>query len=129
MPIPFKQVIIKYFDEIENVAQKIIVINPIKNDKGYLISRNKDVEDGSKILLDAGYNIFRKRVLLLGAGGTARALSFIIANNVDENIIGNRTVKRAKELTNELKKDFGTSIEPKRYKSNALKEEMRKVDT
>lgn len=128
MLIPFKQVIIKYFDEIENVTQKIIVINSIKNDKGYLISRNKDAEGGSKVLLDAGYNISRKRVLLLGARGTARALSFIIANNVDEKIIANRTVKRAKELTNELKKDFGTSIEPKRCKNNALKEETKKVD-
>ena len=126
--IPFKQEIMKYLDEIDPVAQKIGAVNTIKNENGYLTGRNTDAEGAKKTILNAGYNISGSNILLLGAGGAARALSYALAGDIDKIIIANRTERRAEKLTMELKKGFGINAVPKRYNINILKEESKKAD-
>lgn len=126
--IPFKQKIIKYLDEIDPIAQKIGGINAIKNDEGYLSGRNTDAEGSMKALLNAGYTISGKNVLLLGAGGTARALTYIMAKDVNKLIIVNRTEKRAVKLANEIKKNFGINVEGRNNANSVLMEESKKAD-
>jgi shikimate dehydrogenase len=126
--LPFKQKIMKYLDEIEPIAQKIGAINTIKNDDGYLIGKNTDAEGAMKALLDAGYSISGKKILLLGAGGVARALAYILAEEADKIVIANRTEKRAIKLAHELKKKFSTNIEGKNNSRSVLKSESKKTD-
>ncbi|MFX0136174.1 MAG: shikimate dehydrogenase [Candidatus Hodarchaeota archaeon] len=126
--LPFKQKILKYLDEIEPIAQKIGAVNTIKNNEGYLIGRNTDAEGAIKAFLDAGYSLSGKNVLLLGAGGAARAIAYIMAKEVNKIIIANRTVKKAIKLANELKKYFDTEIEGKNNSLSVLKEESKKTD-
>jgi len=126
--IPFKQKITKFLDEIEPMAQKIGAVNTIKNDEGYLIGRNTDAEGAMKAILDAGYSISGKHILLLGAGGAARALAYIMAKEANKIVIANRTEKRAIKLANELKKYFNTNIEGKNNSASVLKRESKKAD-
>ena len=92
--LPFKQKIMKYVDEVDIVAQEIGAVNTIKNDGGYLSSRNTDAEGAKKALLNAGYKVSGKNILLLGAGGTARTLAFIMAKDSNKIVIANRTDDR-----------------------------------
>ncbi len=126
--IPFKQEIIKYLDEIDLMAQKIGAINTIRNDEGHLIGRNTDAEGGKRAIMNAGYSISGKNILVLGAGGAARALSYSLAKDANKIVIANRTEKRAKILTSELKQSFRIIAEPKKFINNVLKEETKKAD-
>lgn len=126
--LPFKQKIMKYLDDIDPIAQKIGAVNAIKNNDGNLIGRNTDAEGVMKTFLDAGYSISGKNILLLGAGGTARAIAYIMAKEANKIVIANRTEKRAKKLANELKKYFNTLIEGKNNSASVLKEESKKID-
>ncbi len=126
--IPFKQKIMKFLDEIEPMAQKIGAVNAIKNNEDYLIGRNTDAEGAMKAFLNSGYSISGKNVLLLGAGGAARAIAYIMAKEANKIVIVNRTEKRAIKIANELKKYFNTNIEGKYNSTSVLKRESKKAD-
>ncbi len=126
--IPFKQKIMRYLDEIEPLAKKIGAVNTLKNDNGYLIGKNTDAEGGIKALLNTGYEISGKNVLLLGAGGAARALTHAIVKYVNKIVIVNRNEKRTLKLSNEIKYNFGINIGVKKMINYILKDESEKVD-
>ncbi len=126
--IPFKQTIIKYLDEVDPVAQEIGAVNTIKNNEGFLSSRNTDAEGAMKALVDAGYKVSGKNILLLGAGGAGRAIAFIVAKESNKIVLSDMDEKRAEKLANEIKRKYGTSIEGKNNSHHVLKEESKKAD-
>jgi len=126
--LPFKQKIMKYLDDIDPIAQKIGAVNTIKNDNGNLIGRNTDAEGAKNALINAGYTISGKNILILGAGGAARALTCILAKDINRIVIANRTEKRSIKLANELKKNFSIKVEGKKNTISVLKEESKKAD-
>jgi len=126
--LPFKQKIMKYLDDIDPIAQKIGAVNTIKNDNGNLIGRNTDAEGAKSALINAGYTISGKNILILGAGGAARALTCILAKDINRIVIANRTEKRSIKLANELKKNFSIKVEGKKNTISVLKEESKKAD-
>jgi shikimate dehydrogenase len=128
LTIPHKETIIKYLDKIDPLAKKIGAINTVKNEDGYLIGRNTDALGAKKGLLDAGCEIKGKKILILGAGGTAKAISFILAEDADKIIIANRTEKRAIELVKNLKKNIDLKIEGKINSEKVLREEISKAE-
>ena len=126
--LPFKQKIMNYLDDIDPIAQKIGAVNTIKNDNGNLSGRNTDAEGAKNALVNAGYTTSGKNLLILGAGGAARALTYILAEGLNKIIIANRTEKRAIKLAKELKKIFGINVEGKWNSNSVLKEESKKAD-
>ncbi|MFX0021730.1 MAG: shikimate dehydrogenase [Candidatus Hermodarchaeota archaeon] len=126
--IPFKEKIIKYLDKIDSVAMKIGAVNTIKNEDGYLIGRNTDAEGSKKAILNSGYAISGRNVLILGAGGAARALSYGLANDINKITIVNRTEWRAEKLAKELNRNFGIEVKSNKFSANVLKEEIKKAD-
>ncbi|MFX0032963.1 MAG: shikimate dehydrogenase [Candidatus Hodarchaeota archaeon] len=126
--LPHKERIIKFVDVLDDIAQKIKTINTIKNEDGILKGRNTDVEGAKKALLDAGCKIAGKQVLLLGAGGAAKAISYAIASEVEKIIIINRTKDRAKRLVNDLKNEIEFDIESKEYTDAIIREEINSSD-
>lgn len=126
--IPFKEKIIKFLDEIDPIGQKIGAVNTIKNEDGYLIGRNTDAEGSKKAILNSGFAISGRNVLILGAGGAARALCYGLANDIDKITIVNRTENRAEKLAKELNRNFGIAIESKKFSASTLKEETKKAD-
>jgi len=126
--IPHKETIIKYLDEIDLLGRKIGAINTIKNENGRLIGRNTDATGGKKALLDAGCEISGKNILIVGAGGAARALSFILAEDANKIIILNRTEERAIKLANDVKESVDTMIEGKHYNDDVLKNDLKDMD-
>jgi shikimate dehydrogenase len=100
--IPHKERIMLYLDQIDPLAEKIGAVNTVKNVNGCLIGKNTDAYGAKKALIDAGCKIKGKKVLVLGAGGAARAISFALSKEIDEIFISNRTEKRAIELAKDL---------------------------
>ena len=94
--IPHKIEVMKYLDEIDEVASLIGAVNTIdfKELKGY----NTDGIGAIKAISEVT-KIKNKNVLIAGAGGASRAISFYIAKYGPHNLtILNRNVKKADEL-------------------------------
>ncbi len=77
--IPHKIEAMKYVDEVEETDRSIGSINTIIKEDGRLIGSGTDGPGALKALLDAGVTIDGKTVLMLGAGGAARAVAFTLA--------------------------------------------------
>ncbi len=89
--IPHKVAILKFLDNIDEVAQNIGSVNTVINDNGILTGYNSDSEGALKALEDAGIEPADRNVLILGSGGAARAIAFGLAMKKDVaslNILG-----------------------------------------
>lgn len=99
--IPHKLEVLKYVDEVDKEAQVIGAVNTIVNDCGRLIAFNTDWR-GALQALEEKTTLANKRIALLGAGGTARALAFGLTRKKAKISIFNRTIEKAYQLV----KDF-----------------------
>jgi shikimate dehydrogenase len=108
--IPHKQMSLKYMDILDPLVKEIGALNTVKNENGKLIGRNTDALGARKALDDANFNLKRKNVVVLGAGGAARAICYAIKEEIEELIIMNRTYSNAKQLAIDLEKNSGLSI-------------------
>lgn len=79
--IPHKIEIMNYVDEISETDRSIGSINTVINENGRLIGLGTDGPGALKALVDAGVELDGKNILMLGAGGAARAIAFTIARN------------------------------------------------
>jgi shikimate dehydrogenase len=77
--IPHKIEVMKYVDEISPADRKIGSINTVIHDQERLIGLGTDGAGALKALTDAGVDMAGKNVLMLGAGGAARAIAFTLA--------------------------------------------------
>ena len=104
--IPHKIEIIKYVDELAESARKAGAINTIEQKDGVLRGHNTDALGGIRALRESYGSLSGAKVVLLGAGGAARALSAELAPMVDELVILNRSVEKAKRLSESLGKNI-----------------------
>jgi shikimate dehydrogenase len=77
--IPHKVEAMQAVDEVHEIAQGIGCINTVVNDDGVLKGYNSDGLGALNALRDADADPCGKRVLILGSGGAARALTITIA--------------------------------------------------
>ncbi len=79
--IPHKIEIMNYLDQISDLDRSIGSINTVINNSGMLTGVGTDGPGALKALTDAGVTIDNANVLMLGAGGAARAIAFTLAMN------------------------------------------------
>ncbi|KPK29216.1 MAG: shikimate dehydrogenase [Nitrospira bacterium SG8_35_1] len=77
--IPHKIEVMQYVDEIPDVDRHIGSINTVVKEDGKLIGFGTDGPGALKAIGDAGVELAGKNVLMLGAGGAARAIAFTLA--------------------------------------------------
>jgi len=77
--IPHKTEVMKYVDEISDVDRSIGSINTVIHENGKLIGLGTDGTGALKALVDNGVEVDGRNILMLGAGGAARAISFTLA--------------------------------------------------
>jgi len=102
---PFKTEVIPFLDKVEKLAKKIGAVNTIVHRGGRLIGYNTDC-DGASEALEEKMDLRGKRVVLLGAGGAARAIGFGLKERDCQLIIANRSRDRGEALSRELKCHF-----------------------
>jgi shikimate dehydrogenase len=103
--IPFKTEVVRFLDRVEGVAKKIGAVNTIVNRGGRLIGYNTDC-DGALEALEQKMKLRGKRVVLLGAGGAARAIGFGLKERDLPLIVVNRSTERGQALCTELGCDY-----------------------
>ncbi|WP_419956092.1 shikimate dehydrogenase [Neobacillus niacini] len=97
--IPHKSAILPFLDGVDDLAMSIGAVNTVVNDNGKLIGYNTDGYGFIKGLEPYITSFSDKKVLVIGAGGAARAIYFTMAKMKPLAIdITNRSVERAKEL-------------------------------
>ncbi|MCS7203923.1 MAG: shikimate dehydrogenase [Thermodesulfovibrio sp.] len=102
--LPHKESVINYLDEISDEANYIGAVNTILNDKGYLRGFNTDAFGFIQSLKEEGVNLQQKDILVLGAGGAAKAIVYGVLKEGGNVYIYNRTISKAEEI----KKRFST---------------------
>jgi shikimate dehydrogenase len=120
---PFKTEVIPSLDKIEGLAKKIGAVNTIVNQGGRLIGYNTDCE-GALGALEEKMNLRGKRVVLLGAGGAARAIGFGLKGRDCQLIISNRSKKRGKGLSEGLGCDYLPTSSLVRMKAGELEADV-----
>ena len=88
--IPHKVAVIPFLDRIDPLAEKIGAVNTVVNEGGALTGYNTDAMGFLRALVEHGIEPRGKKVLLLGAGGAARAISYILAEEGAHLVILNR---------------------------------------
>jgi len=104
--IPHKVAVIPFLDELDSLADKIGAINTIVNDNGVLKGYNTDATGFLQALVERGIEPKGKSVVILGAGGASRAISFILAERGSSLVILNRTWDKAKICTDRISEIF-----------------------
>ena len=99
--LPFKARVIPLLDELDPFAGKIGSVNTIVNKGGKLIGYNTDWFGALKAL-EEKVALNGKKVILLGAGGAARAIAFGLKEKGCQVTIFNRSSERAAEVAAKL---------------------------
>ncbi|MEM3550757.1 MAG: shikimate dehydrogenase [Candidatus Bathyarchaeia archaeon] len=126
--MPYKTVIIKYLDEIDNTAMAVESVNTVLNIDGKLKGFNTDGMGALKALENNGVELNGKKVLLLGAGGAAKSIAFQMIQEAEEIKILNRNGEKAKELAYFLQNKFGRKSLGAALLPGLLKEWLKEAD-
>lgn len=99
--IPYKEAVIDYLDTIDPVARKIGAVNTLVIENSLIRGYNTDWT-GANQALETIVNLPASRILLLGAGGSARAIGFGLIKRGATVIIANRTLAKGRALAGDL---------------------------
>lgn len=101
--VPYKEKIISFVDELDKTAQEMQAVNTVVNRDGKWYGYNTD-GDGYLRSIKSSYPDFfespeRKKALLIGAGGAARAIYYALVNSgIGEVDLANRTLEKAESI-------------------------------
>lgn len=98
--MPHKETIIPFLDEVDDLSRAIGAVNTVFNKDGRLIGYNTDGIGFIKALEEElTGDLTKKKTLIIGAGGAARAIYFtLVKEGVKQIDIANRTKDRAVNL-------------------------------
>lgn len=77
--IPHKVSAVPFLDEIEPTARQIGAINTIVLEQGRLVGFNTDATGALRALREGGATLAGQRIIMMGSGGSARAIAFALA--------------------------------------------------
>lgn len=102
--IPHKVTIMEHLDQLDESARAIGAVNTVINKGEYLLGTNTDGQGYLQSLVsETGIHLIQQRVVILGAGGAARAVGYALAQaGVQHITVINRTEGRAKQLASHL---------------------------
>jgi len=98
--IPYKQDVMHYMDDITDDARSVGAVNTIVNDNGVLTGYNTDIDGVRSTVFPFSQEIRGGSVVVLGAGGAARAVIHALATSFAPQriVIVNRTAATAAAL-------------------------------
>jgi len=95
--LPHKQAVMKYLDEVEPTARRIGAVNTVTRVGAALVGANTDWL-GAVRALESELSLKGARAVVLGAGGTARAVVFGLLERGSRVCVLNRHPERARQL-------------------------------
>lgn len=117
--VPHKINSMKFVDYIDKSAKKIGSINTIVNKNNKLFGYNTDYEGFIKDLEKNKINLKNKNILVIGAGGAAKAILYALNElKVKKIFLTSRTISKAKSLSKKYKNI--NTIDTKEINTNFL---------
>ena len=101
--IPHKQAVMPLLDEIDPAAQAVGAVNTIVQRDGRLIGFNTDTLGFKRSLLETGCVIADQACAVLGAGGSARAVVYVLRELGARVTVYARDVAKASGLSSEAR--------------------------
>ncbi len=101
--VPHKEIAFSSCDEVRGIAQNIGAVNTLINEDGKMVGCNTDAEGFYKSIQTFGTI---QNALILGAGGTSKAISFIFRENGIDTTILNRSAQRLESFQKENFKTY-----------------------
>ena len=108
--IPHKVEVMGLLDKIDRAAGQIGAVNVLINDSGRLTGYNTDAEGFLSMLTGHGIEPRGKNVVVLGAGGAARAICCALASHEAVLTILNRSAIKAQACASDIAKAFSTQV-------------------
>lgn len=101
--VPYKSRVIPYLDQIDQEAARIGAVNTLVRTENGFKGYNTDMPGLYRAMRQEGVGIEGEHVLILGAGGVARAVAVLMAEKGAERIlILNRTLPKAQAIAEEV---------------------------
>lgn len=126
--IPHKITVMKYLDYVDNNAKNICAVNTIVNKNGKLIGYNTDIIGAITAIKSKIKNLKNKTAIVIGAGGTSRAVCFGLAKEGARIIILNRTKKKAEKEARLLRKTLKIDVQAYGLNEKNLSLFLQKAD-
>ena len=117
--LPHKTKVMEYLDWVDDQALKIAAVNTIVNRQGRLCGYNTDAA-GALAAWQGKIELAGRRVLILGAGGAARALVYGVARAGGRVAIVNRSIERGASLAKEFGVQSLTISEIENFQAEVL---------
>ncbi len=109
--VPYKSDVIPFLKDIEPLAAQIGAVNTLVRMEAGFKGYNTDMPGLYRAMCSDGVKIQDESVLILGAGGVARAVAMLMAQKgAAEIILLNRTLERAQEIAKEVNGIVGREI-------------------
>lgn len=105
--VPHKEKVIPLLDEVDGEASFIGAVNTIVNQNGRLIGYNTDGRGFMKSLSEAHILVNNKNILVIGAGGASRAISYYLSEKASRLFLYDIDKKKAGRLIRDLKRIRG----------------------
>lgn len=103
---PFKEQMVELMDELSDEATEIDAVNTITIENGETKGYNTDTQGVVGALEGNGIELKGKNLLILGAGGAAKAAAFGLTKSGAKVTIANRTVSKAKVIAEKFGCEF-----------------------
>lgn len=101
--VPYKSEVIPYLKEIDPLAETIGAVNTLVRTEGGFKGYNTDMPGLYRAMCEDGVEITGEKVLILGAGGVARAVAILAAEKgAGQIVILNRTREKAQKIADEV---------------------------
>lgn len=101
--VPYKSHVIPFLKDIDPLAKQIGAVNTLVRVDGGYKGYNTDMPGLYRAMVEDGIKIEGEQILLLGAGGVARAVALLMAQKkAKEIVILNRTIQKAKAICDEV---------------------------
>lgn len=109
--VPYKSEVIGSLKEIDSLAEKIGAVNTLVRTEGGYKGYNTDMEGLYRAMDSEGIRIRGEEIILLGAGGAARAVAYLCASKGAAKVyMLNRTKEKAQTVSREVNQAMGSEV-------------------
>ena len=109
--VPYKSEVIACLKEIDGLAHDIGAVNTLVRIDGGYKGYNTDMEGLYRAMQSEGIQVGGERIILLGAGGAARAVAYLCAvKGADKVYMLNRTLSKAQAVAEEVNRKAGREV-------------------
>ncbi len=108
--VPYKERIIPFLKDVDALAQKIGAVNTLVQEAGGFKGYNTDMPGLYRAMLSDGVSVDGEDVIILGAGGVARAVAVMLSEKAGRIFVLNRTGEKAMAIAEEVNGYAGRQV-------------------